>query len=89
MLKVATTKKFKKDIKKAELQGKKLPLLKQVMTELANEKALPLKYKDHKLTGNFINHRECHIAPDWLLIYKLNKDTIIFERTGSHSELFR
>lgn len=89
MLKVTTTKKFKKDIKKAELQGKKLPLLKQVMTELANKKKLPPKYKDHKLTGNFTSHRECHIEPDSLLIYKLNKDTITFERTGSHSELFK
>jgi mRNA interferase YafQ len=88
MLRIITTKKFHRDVKKAEKQEKKLILLKKIMTDLANEIALPLKFRDHKLTGNYINHRECHVAPDWLLIYKLEKNDIIFERTGSHSELF-
>jgi len=47
-----------------------------------------MKYKDHNLIGNFIGRRECHIEPDWLLIYKIDEDFIIFERTGTHSDLF-
>jgi mRNA interferase YafQ len=50
---------------------------------------LERKYKDHKLKGRFKNRRECHIEPDWLLIYKIEGETIFFERTGSHSELFK
>jgi len=88
MLRIKTTKKFQKDVKKANKQGKKLILLKKVMTDLANENSLPAKFRDHKLTGNYINHRECHIMPDWLLIYKLEKNDITFERTGGHSDLF-
>ena len=88
MLSVITTKKFQKDVKRVKKQGKKLILLKEVITELTNENPLPTKFRDHKLTGNYANHRECHITPDWLLIYKSEENKIIFERTGSHSELF-
>jgi len=88
MLRVKITKKFQKDVKKPGKQGKDLVLLKEVMTELTNEYPLPVKFSDHKLIGNYRNHRECHIAPDWLLIYKLEKNDITFERTGSRSELF-
>ena len=88
MLKVVTTKKFQKDVKRVKKQGKKLILLKEVITDLTNESSLPAQCRDHKLTGNYTNHRECHITPDWLLIYKLEENKIIFERTGSHSELF-
>ncbi len=88
MLTVITTKKFQKDVKRVKKQGKKLILLKEVITDLTNENPLPAKFRDHKLTGNYANHRECHIMPDWLLIYKLEEHKIIFERTGSHSELF-
>ncbi len=58
------------------------------MLELGEDKGLDLKYKDHKLDGNWKNRRECHIEPDWLLIYKIEGELIVFERTGSHSDLF-
>ena len=62
--------------------------IKDIMSMLVNEQQLPPKNKDHNLTGNYKGRRECHIESDWLLIYKIEGDTIIFERTGSHSELF-
>jgi len=56
---------------------------------IASEEDLPIEVRDHKLIGNYQGRRECHITGDWLLIYKLEKDSVIFERTGSHSELFK
>ena len=58
------------------------------MSNLIDEKPLEVKFRDHKLTGNYKDRRECHIEPDWLLIYKLESQIIIFERTGTHSDLF-
>ncbi|EQA64506.1 addiction module toxin component YafQ [Leptospira alexanderi serovar Manhao 3 str. L 60] len=58
------------------------------MSQLIDGIPLSPKYKDHKLTGNYKNRRECHIEPNWLLIYKLDGDSIIFERTGTHPDLF-
>ncbi|WP_423226796.1 type II toxin-antitoxin system YafQ family toxin [Candidatus Amarolinea aalborgensis] len=58
------------------------------MAALINEESLAERYRDHLLKGNSRNRRECHLEPDWLLIYKLNDDEIIFERTGAHSDLF-
>ncbi len=55
---------------------------------LINLEPLDIRYRDHKLTGNFKDHRECHLEPDWLLIYKIDDEKIVFERTGSHSDLF-
>lgn len=88
MLKLIYTKSFEKDIKTAIKRGKDLAKLKKVIELLATKNPLPAKYKDHRLIGNFIGRRECHIEPDWLLIYKINEDSIIFERTGTHSDLF-
>jgi mRNA interferase YafQ len=59
------------------------------MQFLLNQEKLPAKNRDHALTGNYTDRRECHIEPDWLLIYKLESDSIIFERTGTHSDLFK
>jgi len=59
------------------------------MKMIASEEDLPIEVRDHKLIGNYQGRRECHITGDWLLIYKLEKDSVIFERTGSHSELFK
>ena len=53
-----------------------------------NEESLPEKYKDHSLSGNYVNFRECHLKPDWLLIYKVDEETLYLTRLGSHSELF-
>ena len=90
MYRPVTTKRFDKDLKRACRRGKDLTKIKAVMTALIEGEALAEKYKDHVLIGNYTKRRECHIEPDWLLIYKLDVDnmTIIFERTGTHSDLF-
>jgi len=62
--------------------------LKSIITLLVEGRSLSEKYKDHPLTGNFADYRECHIEPDWLLVYKLNPSEICFVRTGTHSDLF-
>ncbi len=89
MLKLKTTSRFEKDYRKAIKSGRDMARLKRTMTWIANEYTLPLEMRDHKLIGNYQGRRECHLAGDWLLIYKLKKDTVIFERTGSHSELLK
>ena len=93
MLKPEFTGKFKKDYKLAVKRGLKPKLLEDVITLLISEKPLPEKYRDHPLTNSkdYIDVRECHIEPDWLLIYKIIKDRLILRliRTGSHSDLFR
>jgi mRNA interferase YafQ len=88
MLILKTTNQFKKDYKKAVKSGRNINRLKQVMTWIASEQSLSPVLRDHKLTGNYLGRRECHLSGDWLLIYMLKEDTVIFERTGSHSELF-
>lgn len=89
MLIPTRTSQFKRDVKLAEKRGKKMSLLKKIMVLLVKEKPLESKHRDHKLTGNYKTHRECHIEPDWLLIYRTTIKEIIFERTGSHSDLFK
>jgi mRNA interferase YafQ len=90
LLNAITTNRFEKDVKLARKRGKVLPKLHTVMQLLLEEKTLPHKYFDHVLTGNYAHRRECHIEPDWLLIYyKPNTKDIIFERTGTHSDLFK
>jgi len=89
VLKIITTKQFEKDVKTSKKRGKNTLKLREIMTVLLNQEKLPLKNRDHLLTGNYANRRECHIEPDWLLIYKLESDCIIFERTGTHSDLFK
>ena len=88
MFKQIYTTKFSKDLIKALKRGKNINKIKQVLEMLAAGKILDPKYKDHNLVGNYSGRRECHIEPDWLLIYKIDKDQIIFERTGTHSDLF-
>ncbi len=93
MLKIEFHTKFKKDRKKALARGLDDNLLKKVITILAKEEKLPAKYKDHQLVNSrdYANVRECHIQPDWLLVYAIDKDRLILElmRTGSHSDLFK
>ena len=81
---------FKRDYKRAKKRGLDLQKLKDVVTKLANGETLPTANKDHALTGNWIHHRECHIAPDWLLIYQIHENVLVLEltRTGTHSDLF-
>ena len=88
MYNIVYTNRFKKDLKKIEKSGKSLDKFKGVAVELINGRRLEKKFKDHKLTGSYKNRRECHIESDWLLIYKIEGKDIIFERTGSHSDLF-
>lgn len=88
---VRFTNQFKKDIKLAKKQGKDIDKLFDVIGILANGETLDEKYRDHDLSGNFKGCRECHIEPDWLLIYEIDNDVLILvlNRVGSHSELFK
>lgn len=88
--KIFPTGKFKKDLKLAKKKGYDLSLLSVVVDILAEGDPLPEQYKDHNLSGNYIGCRECHITPDWLLIYEIAEDELILylTRTGTHSDLF-
>lgn len=92
MLKPEFTGQFKRDYKLAVKRGFDQKKLEEVITLLCNEQLLPEVYRDHALTNsrNYKNMRECHIAPDWLLVYKIVRETLILQliRTGSHSDLF-
>lgn len=90
MLDIVPSNRFKKDLKLAIKRGYNIELLDDVVNKLAMQKALEEKYKDHELTGDFKGFRECHITPDWLLIYQIiNNELILYlSRTGSHSDLF-
>ena len=81
------TTQFKRDTKLAEKRGKSMSKLKFIMKKLTNEEILDSKYKDHKLGGDYVHHRECHVEPDWLLIYRITAKEIHFVRTGTHSDL--
>jgi mRNA interferase YafQ len=85
------TSQFKKDVKLARKRGKDLEKLTTVLDLLIDGDELPSQYRDHPLRGNFAGSRDCHIEPDWLLIYTLteNGDHVRLERTGTHSDLFR
>lgn len=83
------TSQFKKDFKRMEKLGKELNKLKQVVSAIANSEALEERYRDHALSGNWSGSRDCHIEPDWILIYRVDGDHLFLERTGSHSDLFR
>ena len=91
MYRIVTTTQFRKDYKRAYKRGLNLGLLETVVEILASGKTLPKKYKDHALSGNWSDTRECHIAPDWLLLYKIEDDVLILTltRTGTHSDLFK
>lgn len=90
MLDIVTTKAFDRDYKFLKKRGYNLNLIKEVIEMLANEKELPQKYKNHQLSGNYVGFMECHIRPDWLLIYKIEKNKLVLtlSRTGTHSDLF-
>jgi mRNA interferase YafQ len=88
MLNPVRSSQFKKDLKKARRQGKDLNLLKAVVVALSNEQVLEDRFRDHELTGNWRSYRECHVNPDWLLIYKVTDEELKLARIGSHSELF-
>ena len=84
------TNQFKKDIKLAKKQNKNLDKLLKVIDLLSNGEKLEAKYRDHDLSGNYKGTRECHIEPDWLLIYRVENDRLIIiaTETGTHADLF-
>ncbi len=88
---VKFTSQFKKDYKLAIKRGLNIALLENVISKLANGEPLEEKNVDHALSGNWAGHRECHIQPDWLLIYRIFDDVLVLSlsRTGSHSDLLR
>lgn len=90
MYRIRPSTKFQKDLKKVQKRGYDISLLTTVLNILANGESLPSKYRDHNLTGNYKECRECHITPDWLLIYEILDDELILylTRTGTHSDLF-
>ena len=90
MYKIYTTNRFEKDLKLCKKRNYNLNLLKEVIDLLQLEGKLPIKYKPHKLSGDFDGCWECHIKSDWLLVWKQNDDelTLLFTNTGTHSDLF-
>ena len=88
MLQVSFTGQFKKDYKLCKKRGYDMVLLQNIIDTLAIPKDLSEKNKDHSLIGNYANKRECHILPDWLLIYRIEGDELVLYRTGTHSDLF-
>ena len=90
MLELRTTRDFRRDLKIAVRRGLDPELLWKVVTHLRERKTLAPRYRDHALKGDYKGFRECHIQPDWLLIYRVNGDRLILVlyRTGSHSDLF-
>lgn len=87
-MKVSQTSQFKKDIKRQKKRGKDLAKIKSAIDLLLAGETLPARCRDHELSGNWHGHRDCHIEPDWLLIYRLLEDELRLERTGSHADLF-
>lgn len=83
------TNQFTKDVKKAQKRGKNIEKFKIIATTLLSGESLDEINKDHKLIGNYVGRRECHIESDWLLVYKIEETQIIFERMGTHSDLFK
>ena len=90
MLKIRYSNQFKKDYKLIKKRGYNIEKLKEVINLLVQDKRLPVKYREQYLTGNYKGFKECHIGPDWLLIYKTENEllTLTVLRTGSHSDLF-
>jgi mRNA interferase YafQ len=88
-LNVFYTTQFKRDYKRIKKQHKDLEKLKTVINQLVTGQNLSSKYRNHHLMGRWIGHRDCHIEPDWILIYRLTSDSVFLERTGSHSDLFK
>ncbi len=90
MLEIVPSNQFKKDLKLAKKRGCNMEQLRDVVNTLAQEQQLDRKYRDHGLTGNYDGFRECHVEPDWLLIYRISHKSLelFLFRTGTHSDLF-
>lgn len=90
-LEIVWTKQFKKDYKNALKRRWNVSLLDEIIRTLSRNELLEDKFRDHSLTGNWVGFRECHIEPDWLLIYRIENNALILTlaRTGSYSDLFK
>jgi mRNA interferase YafQ len=86
---IRRTSQFKRDVKRMQRQGREVEKLKRVLEALVKGEPLAAKHRDHVLVGQYKGTRECHMEPDWLLIYELGETEIVLIRTGSHSDLFR
>jgi len=88
--KIVKTSRFRRDLRLAIRKKFNIHLMDEIITTLANGKKLARKHNDHPLSGEYAGYRECHITPDWLLIYRIENDTLclVLSRTGSHSDLF-
>ena len=83
-----TTGRFEKSVKLMQRRGKDISKLRHVMEKLIDQEPLEPRHRDHVLVGNYVGRRECHVEPDWLLIYQLGSDWVLFEDTGTHADLF-
>lgn len=88
-MKIEYSGQFKRDLKRVKRRGKQMDKLKTLMNEIIEGNPLDPRYLDHPLVGNWKGCRDSHIEPDWLLIYRVSDDLIRFERTGTHSDLFK
>ena len=89
MLTPVYTRQFERDVKRMGKRGKNMEKLKIIIRSLAGEDQIDPIHRDHKLLGDWQGRRECHVESDWILIYKMEEERVIFERTGSHADLFR
>jgi len=90
MLNPSLTNRFRKDYKAMEMRGYEMSKIDEVINTLLKEKPLPPEKRDHPLSGNWKGHRECHIEPNWLLVYRIKETELLLSltRTGSHSDIF-
>ena len=90
VLQLKQTSQFKKDLRRMVKRGADMKLLDEVVSLLLKQEVLPENYKDHPLTGNWSGYRDCHIEPDWILIYRIEEDSLVLlaTRTGTHSDIF-
>ena len=89
MKSIRRTRQFRRDVKRMQRQGREVEKLKNVLEALVEGEPLAAQYRDHVLVGQYKGTRECHLEPDWLLVYELAETEIVLIRTGSHSDLFR
>ena len=87
-MRLSTTTRFTKDVRRATRRGKDLAELWSVVEALLSEEDLPARHRPHRLSGRWSEHWECHIAPDWLLIWTYGDETLVLVRTGTHADLF-
>jgi mRNA interferase YafQ len=89
LLQIREGSRFRRDVKRLQRRDKDIGKLRAVIIELTNERFLDERYREHPLTGDWVNYRDCHIEPDWLLLYRITDNELQLARTGSHSDLFK